>query len=76
MAFGGGYSAPAAPTYVEPEKPEVAKPVTEAATAARDSQKDKAAKASGLKASVLTSPVQSVPQSSQLGQGNKTQLGH
>ncbi len=58
MGFGGGgYSAPPAPTYT-PEKPQVAKPVTEVATAARQAQKDKAAKAAGIQGAVLTSPVQ------------------
>ncbi len=58
MGFGGGgYSAPTAPTYT-PEKPEVSKPVTEAATAAREAQKDKAAKAVGIQGSVLTSILQ------------------
>ncbi len=65
MGFGGGYKAPAAPVYVEPDKPEVAKPVTEAATAARQNQKDKAAKASGLKGAVLTSPLQESPATKQ-----------
>ncbi len=67
MGFGGGgYSAPAAPTYT-PEKPQVAKPVTEAATAARDAQKDKAAKASGIGGSILTSPLQAKQQDSATG---------
>ncbi len=66
MGFStGGYSAPAAPVYTAPEKAQVAKPVTEAATAARRSQKDKAAKASGIQGAVLTSPVQSATQNSQ-----------
>ncbi len=70
MGFSsGGYSAPPAPTYTAPEKAEVAKPVTEAATAARQSQKDKAAKASGIQGAVLTSPVQS-KSATQAGQGN------
>ncbi len=59
MGFGGGgYSAPPAPTYEAPEKPQVTKPVTEAATAARQSQKEKAAKASGIQGAVLTSALQ------------------
>ncbi len=74
MGFGGGYKAPAAPVYTpppEPEKPEVAKPVTEAATAARQSQKDKAAKATGMRKAVLTSPLV------EAGQGStNTKLGH
>ncbi len=64
MGFGGGYKAPAAPAYVAPEKPEVAKPVTEAATAARQDQKDKAAKATGLSNSILTSPLKESGQGS------------
>ena len=51
MSFGGGASTPeVAPT----PKAEVTKPVTEAATAARQSQKDKAAKAAGLNSTILT----------------------
>ncbi len=59
MGFGGGggYSAPPAPTYT-PEKPQVSKPVTEAATAARQSQKEKASKASGIRGSVLSTALQ------------------
>lgn len=38
-------------------KPQTAKPVTEAATAARQSQKDKAAKAAGISGSILTDPL-------------------
>ncbi len=70
MGFGGGYSAPPAPTYVEPEKPQTSKPVTEAATAARNAQKEKASKAAGIRASILTSPVQS-----QAAAQSKTLLG-
>ena len=59
MGFGGSSpSAPPAPVYVPPPKPEVPKPVTEAATAARDRQKEKASKASGIKGSIFTSPLQ------------------
>ncbi len=73
MGFGGGggYSAPPAPTYT-PEKPQVAKPVTEAATAARHAQKDRAAKAVGIQGSVLTSPLQGGTASAQ---GSNTHLG-
>ncbi len=76
MGFSsGGYSTPPAPTYAAPEKAEVVKPVTEAATAARQSQKDKAARASGIQGSVLTSPLQSSANSeSSAAQGN-TLLG-
>ncbi len=59
MGFGGGYRAPEAPAYVAPEKPQTSKPVTEAATAARNAQKEKANKAAGIGASILTSPMQS-----------------
>ncbi|MBO5491349.1 MAG: hypothetical protein J5960_08025 [Desulfovibrio sp.] len=45
------------PAVAPAPKPEVPKPVTEAATAARQSQKDKAAKAAGIGGSVLTSPL-------------------
>ncbi len=58
MGFGGGYEAPKAPEYTPPQKPATPKPSTEAATAARDAQKEKAAKASGIQASILTSPLQ------------------
>jgi len=57
MGFGGGGgSTPAVTTpTVEPTpKAEVTKPVTEAATAARQNQKDKAAKAAGLRSTILT----------------------
>ncbi len=70
MGFGGGYSAPPTPVYTAPEKPQTAKPVTEAATAAREAQKDKASRAAGIGASILTSPMQS-PNSTQ----QKTLLG-
>ncbi len=58
MGFGGGYSSPPAPVYTAPAKAQTPKPVTEAATAARDAQKEKASKAAGIGASILTSPVQ------------------
>lgn len=49
---GGGYDAP----EIQPTpKAQVTKPVTEAATAARQDQKDKASKAAGLRGSILTS---------------------
>lgn len=69
MGFGGGtpdYSAPA-PT----PKAEVTKPVTEAATAARDAQKKRASKAAGLQSTILTgSPLDNGGTS-----GGKTLLG-
>ena len=52
MGFGGGGSS--TPEVAPVPKAEVTKPVTEAATAARQSQKDKAAKAAGLNSTILT----------------------
>ena len=52
---GGG--TPDVPAVTPVPKQEVEKPVTEAATAARQSQKDKAAKAAGINGSVFTSPL-------------------
>ncbi len=70
MGFGGGgYSAPPVPTQT-PEKPQVAKPVTEAATAARQAQKDKATKASGIGGSILTSPLQTKQEHTLAGANN------
>lgn len=57
MGFGGGMSTPSVPEVTPAPKQEVAKPVTEAATAARQNQRDKAAKASGISGSVYTSPL-------------------
>ena len=57
MGFGGGYSSPSVPEVTPVPKQEVQKPVTEAATAARQAQKDKASKAAGIGASVYTSPL-------------------
>lgn len=54
MSFGGG-GTPDVPEVAPVPKAEVTKPVTEAATAARQSQKDKAAKAAGLNSTILTS---------------------
>ncbi len=63
MGFGGGGSQSApAPVYVEPEKPQITKPITEATTAARQTQKERAAKAAGIKGSILTTPLQSQSQ--------------
>lgn len=56
MGFGGGGS-PYIPPPPVVEKPQVSKPVTEAATAARQAQKDKAARAQGIRGSILTSPL-------------------
>lgn len=53
MSFGGG-GTPDTPEVAPVPKAEVTKPVTEAATAARQSQKDKAAKAAGLNSTILT----------------------
>ena len=52
MGFGGGGAS--TPEVAPVPKAEVTKPVTEAATAARQSQKDKAAKAAGLNSTILT----------------------
>lgn len=58
MGFGGGSaSTPSVPEVTPTPKQEVQKPVTEAATAARQTQKDKAARAAGLYAAVHTSPL-------------------
>ena len=57
MGFGGGGGTPDVPAVAPVPKQEVEKPVTEAATAARQSQKDKAGKAAGINGSVYTSPL-------------------
>ncbi|WP_300898219.1 GNAT family protein, partial [uncultured Desulfovibrio sp.] len=57
MGFGGGMSTPSVPEVAPAPKQEVAKPVTEAATAARQNQRDKAAKAAGIGGSIYTSPL-------------------
>ncbi|WP_291440452.1 GNAT family protein [Desulfovibrio sp.] len=57
MGFGGGYSAPSIPDVPPAPKQEVQKPVTEAATAARQAQKNRAAKAAGINGAVHTSPL-------------------
>ena len=59
MGFGGG-GTPDVPAVAPVPKQEVEKPVTEAATAARQNQKDKAAKAAGINGSVYTSPLNRV----------------
>lgn len=71
MGFGGG-SSPYIPPPPVVEKPQVSKSVSEAATAARQAQRDKAARAQGIRGSVLTSPL--AGQSGQSGSGN-TLLG-
>ncbi len=58
MGFGGGgVSTPAIPAPAPAPKQEIQKPVTEAATAARQAQRDKAAKAAGIRGSIYTSPL-------------------
>lgn len=73
---GGGGKTPrmprTPPAPPPPEKAATPKPVTEAATAARASQKDKAGKAAGIRGSILTDPMASGGGDS--GQG-KTLLG-
>ena len=56
MGFGGS-SSPSVPEVQPAPKAATPKPVTEAATAARQNQKDKASKAAGINASVYTSPL-------------------
>ena len=56
MGFGGG-GTPSIPEPTPAPKQEVQKPVTEAATAARQNQRDKAAKAAGIGGSIYTSPL-------------------
>lgn len=71
MGFGGGMSStPSVPEVTPAPKQEVAKPVTEAATAARQDQRDKAAKAAGIGGSVYTSPL-----ARSRGEERKTLLG-
>lgn len=53
MGFGGGGGS-RMPDVPPAPKAEVTKPVTEAATAARQNQRDKASKAAGLRSTVLT----------------------
>lgn len=52
---GGGKSAPETPKVQPTPKAEVTKNATEAATSARQAQKDKASRAAGLRGSILTS---------------------
>ena len=71
MGFGGGMSStPSVPEVTPAPKQEVAKPVTEAAAAARQNQRDKAAKAAGIGGSVYTSPLARAR-----GEERKTLLG-
>ena len=71
MGFGGGGGGEVTVPEVTPTpKAEVTKPVTEAATSARQSQKDKAKRAAGLASTILTdqSPTSSVSGKTLLGQ--------
>ena len=68
MGFGGG-GTPSMPEVAPTPKAEVTKPVTEAATAARDAQKRKATKAAGLQSTILTGEAASTTS------GGKTLLG-
>lgn len=56
MGFGGGGGGGGVtvPEVTPTPKAEVTKPVTEAATSARQSQKDRAKRAAGLNATILT----------------------
>ncbi|MBQ4567661.1 MAG: hypothetical protein IJA79_05990 [Desulfovibrio sp.] len=74
MGFGGKASTPDVPAVTPAPKQEVQKPVTEAATAARQHQKDKAARASGLTGSIHTSPLLRAGNNAQ-GNSRKTLLG-
>ena len=56
MGFGGS-SSPSVPEVQPAPKAATPKPVTEAATAARQNQRDKAAKAAGIGGSIYTSPL-------------------
>lgn len=67
MSFGGSST----PEIQETPKAQTTKPVTEAATAARDAQREKAAKAAGLNSTILTSPFGT----STMNQNQKTLLG-
>ena len=67
MSFGGSST----PEIQETAKAQTTKPVTEAATAARDAQREKAAKAAGLNSTILTSPFGTPTEN----QNKKTLLG-
>lgn len=56
MGFGGT-SSPSVPEVQPAPKAATPKPVSEAATAARQDQKDKAARAAGIRASIHTTPL-------------------
>lgn len=71
QAKGGGKGG-SMPDVKETPKQQTTKPVTEAATAARETQRDKARKAAGISGSILTSPLDA--QSGATGQ-KKTLLG-
>ena len=58
MGFGGS-SSPSVPEVQPAPKAATPRPVTEAATAARQNQKDKASKAAGIRASIHTTPLAS-----------------
>ena len=78
MGFGGKPGTPDVPAVTPAPKQEMQKPVTEAATAARQDQKDKAARASGLRGSIHTSPLlraQNNAQNNTQGNGRKPLLG-
>lgn len=68
MGFGGS-SSPSVPEVQPAPKAATPKPVTEAATAARQNQKDKASKAAGIRGSIYTNPLRSE------GTSGKTLLG-
>ncbi|MGE9985295.1 hypothetical protein [Desulfovibrio sp. SGI.169] len=70
MGFGGGGGTPSIPEPAPAPKQEVQKPVTEAATAARQNQRDKAARAAGIGGSIYTSPLNRAD-----GNTRKTLLG-
>lgn len=70
MGGGGGGTPYVPPPPAAPAKPQVAKPVTEAATAARQAQKDKASRALGIQGSILTDPM-----GGSASGGGKTLLG-
>lgn len=70
MGFGGGGGTPDIPEPAPAPKQEVQKAVTEAATAARQNQRDKAARAAGIGGSIYTSPLNRAD-----GNTRKTLLG-
>ena len=70
MGFGAGGGSPSAPEVKPVPKQEVSKPVTEAATAAREDQKRRARMSAGLQSTVLTTS-----NSNNAASGGKTLLG-